>query len=110
MEKPFNEIIYLILHQYADYPPLISAPNFICDESAATGAGGRFPRALPQPIEQRRVRFAVFLRTLQKFRHPAAKRYAFLAQRPFFVTTFAGVAAFHSNQLVLLLLIGLLLN
>lgn len=34
-------------------------------------SGGRFPRARPQPNEQRRVRFAEFLRTLRKLRHPA---------------------------------------
>ena len=37
--------------------PLISVPS------------GRFPRARLQPIEQQRVRFAVFLRSLQKLRH-----------------------------------------
>ena len=44
-----------------------------------SASGGRFPRARLQPIEQRRVRFAVFLRSLQKLRHscPCSQRYAF---------------------------------
>ncbi|WP_239433589.1 hypothetical protein [Sporosarcina sp. ACRSL] len=37
---------------------------------SAFATGGRFPRAVREPIEQRRVRFAVFLRFLQKLRHP----------------------------------------
>ncbi len=66
--------------------------------------GGRFP------IEQRRVRFAVFLRLLQKLRqpHPAPlmSQKTLLAtlrlcsQTPFYVTAFAnppGVAALHSK-------------
>ncbi len=36
-----------------------------------SASGGHFPRARLQPIEQRRVRFAVFLRSLRKLRHPA---------------------------------------
>jgi len=90
--------------------PLISVPS------------GRFPRARLQPIEQRRVRFAVFLRSLQKLRHPSLVlptltllvvkavlrddfscgvfsqgrvNFLFLSAVP------AGVAALHYNQLVL---------
>ena len=64
--------------------------------------GGRFPRARPQSIEQRRVRFAVFLRTLQKLRHPSLGVFGRGRVNFFLFLAFpAGVAALHYNQLVL---------
>ncbi|WP_224654579.1 hypothetical protein, partial [Escherichia coli] len=51
--------------------------------AVAFRSGTRFPGALPQSIEPRRVRFAVFLRLLQK---------------PFYVTAFSGVSRLQSKQ------------
>ncbi|MEK3934105.1 hypothetical protein MKY41_02200 [Sporosarcina sp. FSL W7-1349] len=85
---------------YIANKPLLSVSNFVCDVSAVTEEGGRFPRGAGESIELRRVRFAVFLRILQKLRHPSFSNYTFygnkgccqtlrfLAQKPFSVTAF----------------------
>ncbi len=54
-------------------------PLFRYKEDDFRSGGGRFPWAWLQPIEQQRVRFAVFLRTLRKLRHlpRCSQHYAF---------------------------------
>jgi len=90
--------------------PLLSVPNFVCDESAATGAGKRFPRGAGEPIEQRRVRLALISAHLAEikasgvanstlFGAKAVLRNGFSCGVSPFALHPAGVATFHSKQL-----------
>ncbi|MBB4824392.1 hypothetical protein HNO89_001614 [Sporosarcina luteola] len=80
-------------------------------EKLISATAGRFPRARLQPIEQRRVRFAVFLGFKEIKAALMLQTLCFLSQKPFFVTAFAalrpgssaravpaGVASLRSNQ------------
>ncbi|WOV87700.1 hypothetical protein QWT69_00840 [Sporosarcina oncorhynchi] len=58
-------------------------------QTVAIRSSTRFPRARLQPSEQQRVRFNVFLCSLQKLRRECSKSSSFISQKPFFVLAFA---------------------